>query len=436
MTFNGNNFIVSILLSSFLGGFSKASDSIPVGQFFLVEQSSPEVNQALMKANSISSPGGLVFWNASKSDYAKLQMTISKYSLKAQERRDDPWLFSIDYEGGALTKTPSGKTVPGVQRFVKGFTPLAHPIWLGKSMSSFGTELCELHGKIMGKELSAAGINYPLTVVSDLASRLFSNRGISKNSYQVSECMKAFLKSMSEAESMITVTKHFPGLGQTIGDTHDVVSVSTAKTMDEFNNHLRPFAQLIEFANSYQMGNQLSILASHASFPLVDNKNLTTESSILLEDILVHQLGFQGIRVSDAMWMGDYNRLNGAELYAAYASSFIAGLDLLMIPFAKYQGAIQAFDQLARNQVSPEFKVRLERRMGLSLTVIQEKFINRAKESLMRLKQSKKLLKHAVDVINPNTEPTNLTRSERIRYGEILHQLGYGSQLNQTLNLP
>lgn len=194
MTFNGNNFIVSILLSSFLGGFSKASDSIPVGQFFLVEQSSPEVNQALMKANSISSPGGLVFWNASKSDYAKLQMTISKYSLKAQERRDDPWLFSIDYEGGALTKTPSGKTVPGVQRFVKGFTPLAHPIWLGKSMSSFGTELCELHGKIMGKELSAAGINYPLTVVSDLASRLFSNRGISKNSYQVSECMKAFLK--------------------------------------------------------------------------------------------------------------------------------------------------------------------------------------------------------------------------------------------------
>lgn len=436
MTFKGSAFIVSILLSTLLGVFSKAADIIPVGQFFLVEQSSPELSQVLMNVNSISSPGGLVFWNASKSDYAKLQSTISKYSAKAKERGEEPWLFSIDYEGGALSKTPSGKTVAGVQRFVKGFTPLAHPIWLGKSMNKFGTELCELHGAIMGKELSAVGINYPLTVVSDLASRLFSNRGISKNPIQVSECMKAFLKSMSEAESMITVTKHFPGLGQTVGDTHDIVSVSTAKTMDEFNEHLRPFAQLIEFANSYQMGNQLSILASHASFPLVDKKNLTTESSILLDDILVHQLGFQGIRVSDAMWMGDYGRLNGTELYAAYASSFIAGLDLLMIPFAKYKGAIQAFDQLARNQVSQEFKASLEKRMGLPLAEIQEKFLDRANESLSRLKQSKKLLKHAVDVINPIAEPTNLTRSERIRYGEILHQLGYGSQVNQTLNLP
>lgn len=432
MSFKGSAFMISILLSS----FSRASNSIPVGQFFLVEQSSPEVSQVLMNVNDISSPGGLVFWNASKSDYAKLRSTISKYSVKAQERGEDPWLFSIDYEGGALSKTPSGKTVAGVQRFVKGFTPLAHPIWLGKSMNKFGTELCELHGAIMGKELSAVGINYPLTVVSDLASRLFSNRGISKNSAQVSECMKAFLKSMSKAESMITVTKHFPGLGQTVGDTHDVVSVSTAKTMEEFNDHLKPFAELIEFANHYQMGNQLSVLASHASFPLVDNKNLTTESSILLDEILVQQLGFQGIRVSDAMWMGDYGRLNGNELYAAYASSFIAGLDLLMIPFSKYKGSIQAFDQLARNQVSPEFKASLEKRMRLSFAVIQEKFIHRANESLSRLKQSKHSLKHAVDVINPSIEPSNLTRSERARYGEILHQLGYGAPLNPSLNLP
>jgi beta-glucosidase-like glycosyl hydrolase len=411
-----------------------ATESIPVGKFFLVEQASVELNTSWANVNAISSPAGLVFWNLTKANYAKLRSSIAYYSKIAQRRSEYPWLFSIDYEGGGLKETPNGRMVPGVQRFVNGFTPLAHPAWLGKSLKQFGTELCELHGSIMGKELAAVGVNYPLTVVSDLAYRLFSNRGISTDPELVSQCMMSFLKGIASAESVIAVTKHFPGLGQTVGDTHDGVSKSIAKNITEFNLHLSPFANLIEYANANNYDSRLSILSSHGLFAMVDPNNLTTESPKLLTEVLVDKLNFRGIRVSDAMWMGDYGSLNEPDLFAVYVNAFLAGTDLLMIPGAKFAGAVKAFDQLARGETAPALRNSIEKRTHLSIDTVRQQFIERAKQSLERLHQTQNTLKHAVDVMaSADMKPADLTRSERARYNEILAAIGYGGRQKNIL---
>lgn len=422
------------LVMLFISDLARAA--APVGRFFLVEQPSAKLNSTWLNVNDVSRPGGLVFWNSSKDDYSVIQSTIAKYSSKAKERGDDPWLFSIDYEGGALNKTPSGKTVPGIQRFTKGLTPLAHPIWLGKSLQKFGGELCELHGKIMGRELSAIGVNYPLTVVADLAKRLFSVRGVSKDPNQVTLCLKSFMLGMSEADSVIVVTKHFPGLGQTVGDTHDGVSRSVAANRAEFDLHLQPFKEIIEFVNAKRLDSKLSILSSHGLFPQVDPEQLTTESSLLLTDLLVNQLGFNGIRVSDAMWMGDYEKLTGNHLNAVYISAFLAGTDLLMIPGSKYKTALQAFQDLSENRVSPDLERILTNKLKTSINIIQEKFMTRIDESLRRLRSTQGDLRHAADTIIANKEPTNLTQNERQRYFAILSELGYNSLKANTEVIP
>lgn len=408
-----------------------AASAIPVGKFFLVEQPSVELNTVWSKITPTTSPGGLVFWNTSKANYTQLRASIAYYSKIAQQHGEDPWLFSIDYEGGGLNQTPNGKHIPGVQRFVKGFTPLAHPAWLGVSIKKYGTELCELHGTLMGREMAAVGVNYPLTVVADLAYRLFSYRGISTNPEKVSLCMKAFLEGLASAESVIAVTKHFPGLGQTVGDTHDGVSVSQAKTMAEFHQHLAPFADLIQFANNNRLENRLSILSSHGLFPLVDAVNLTTESQKLLTQVLVGELKFQGIRVSDAMWMGDYGKLKGPDLSAVYVNAFLAGTDLLMIPGARFPMAVKAFEQLANGKMDLALQSSIEKRTHLPIQMVRERFLERAKESLERLHATQGSLKHAVDVIAPaSVVPSELTRTERARYNEILGDLGYGRSVD------
>lgn len=305
---------------------ASAQSNARLSRFFLVEQGNAAFSTSLAEAFRRDPPGGIVFWNFSKSGWQALAQTTSRYSQILKQNGHAPAFFSVDYEGGGLTMSPSGRQIPGIQRFRAGFTDLAHGIWLGKAIGKYDYELCELHGRIMGKELAAVGVNYPLTLVSDLAQRLFTVRGISTDPDEVARCMAKFTEAMAAAGPVVAVTKHYPGLGQNSGDTHDVVSVSAAKTQAEANRHLAPFRELVGFVNAKGLESRLSIMSSHGKFPLLDPDNLTTESSTILEGILRDSIGFRGVRVSDAMWMGGYGNLQGDALYAVYLNAFVSGL--------------------------------------------------------------------------------------------------------------
>lgn len=405
-----------------------------LSRFFLVEQSSASVSKALLEAFRNDPPGGIVFWNSSRVGAAGLAKTVSQYSKVLKNNGHDPALFSVDYEGGGLTFAPSGRSIPGIQRFRQGFTDLAHGVWLGKSMPKFGVELCALHGRIMGIELSAVGVNYPLTLVADLAQRLFTVRGVSADPKKVSQCLATFVESMALAGPVIAVTKHYPGLGQNAGDTHDVESVSAAATSADAEKHLKPFRDLVSFVNQRGLSERLSIMSSHGKFPLLDSRNLTTESKILLTDVLRDQIQFRGVRVSDAMWMGGYGDLQGDELYAVYANAFVSGLDMLMIPGSRYGGALRAFRQIAVGPISDSFRSAIEKRSQVSFSEFQKQFLRRAVESRLRINQTLKSLPFPHETISPD-EPRNLSRAERDRYYEILKQTDgrWQSQLPSVL---
>ncbi len=393
-----------------------------LSRFFLVEQSSAQVSKSLSDAFRRDPPGGVVFWNFSHGGANELATTISHYSKILKTAGHLPSLFSIDYEGGGLTLAPSGRKIPGIQRFRTGFTDLVHGIWLGKSMRAFGTELCNLHGRIMSKELSAVGVNYPLTLVSDLAQRLFAVRGVSTDPREVTLCLSAFTKGIAEAGPVIAVTKHYPGLGQNNGDTHDVESVSTAKSVADSDRHISPFRDVITYANQNSFENRLSVMSSHGKFPLLDPNNLTTESPTILQDILRDRFQFRGVRVSDAMWMGGYGTLQGDSLYAAYANAFVSGLDLLMIPGSRYGGALRAFAQIVDGKASPAFQQAIEARSRLSFAAFRTRFLSRASESLNRLDTTLKSLPYPHDAMTAGV-PTGLTVRERARYHEILRAI-------------
>ena len=224
-----------------------------------MEQFNAKVFDSMKMAIKEHPPGGIVYWNPDGASAQDLYEVNFEYSKTAAQANQLPLLFSTDYEGGGLSRTTSGKDTPGIQRFTKGFTRLAHPSWLGKSMAKYGTRLCRLHGKIMAKELATVGINYPLATVSDLGYGLFSNRGISRDSLKISECLTEIINAFHDTKGMTLVTKHFPGLGETQGDTHEGTVVSKAKTMDDLKNSLEPYVSSINYVNQMGFENSYSI---------------------------------------------------------------------------------------------------------------------------------------------------------------------------------
>lgn len=401
--------------------------------FFLVEQFNVGANGSMLKAIKNNPPGGILFWNGNAADATAVRDSVKAYSQQAQVMNLKPLLFSTDYEGGALRTTPTGSTVPGVQRFTKGFSALAHPRWLGVSMKDYGTELCGLHGKIMAQELKAVGINYPLSVVSDLATQaLTSVRGISKNPEDASRCVTKIFEEFMNTKDLIFVTKHFPGLGLTKGDTHD--GTVTASTMDSqtLQAHLKPFIDLVSFSKKKINEGLLSVMTTHAKFMAYDDLNLTTESPKTINGLLKKRIEFTGLVVSDAMWMGEYGNMKGSQLMPVYLNSFLSGVDLLMIPGARFAEAINYFRKVYDDKLSEDEKALLTARTGKSWADTHQKFMERITESLKTHDRARSAIK-APHTYLGSEAPVNLTAQDRSRYNQILSDLSIrGSSLKKN----
>lgn len=400
-----------------------------IGYNFLVEQFNAKSFSSMKKAIQNHPPAGIVYWNPEKVGAYEIAQVNADYSKVAEERNLGPLLLSTDYEGGGLSKTLSGKTIAGIQRFTQGFTKLAHPQWLGKSFQKFNYELCYLHGEIMAKELKLSGINYPLATVSDLAKNLFINRGVSKNSNEITSCVKEMVKAFVHEKNMIFVTKHFPGLGDTVGDTHDQTVISQAKTYSDLESSLKPFSDVISWVNeqhdsSYESA--YSILASHAKYDVLDNRHLTTVSSLILNDFLKEKLGFKGLLISDAMWMGEYGSYNNRDILIVYLQSIIAGMDILMIKGSTFVPAIQFFRGIFDGSTDTDTKFLIESKIGLSYNKVRKLYLERLKETVEKMNAVKKELKYAHEEydINNYQAPETYTRNERSRYYKMLNQLG------------
>ena len=207
-------------------GALSAEDSRTMGSFFLVEQPDTVESSTTLQWMTTAPPGGLCFWNPSHKGGADLREVIRDYSQAAQKAGSPPVLYSTDYEGGGVTLSPSGNHIAGVQRYTSDMTLLAHPRWLGtidRKDDALGQELAHLHGYITARELKSIGVNYPLGTISDLAENLFATRGIDPDPDRTATLIGQVVDGALSVPNMMYVTKHFPGLGLTKGDTHEEI---------------------------------------------------------------------------------------------------------------------------------------------------------------------------------------------------------------------
>ncbi len=225
-------------------------------------------------------------------------------------------LLSIDEEGGRVAR------IGGNENF---------HVPTYASMNAVGTtgepaKALEA-GLAIGTYLKEYGFDIDLAPVADVNTNpkniVVGDRAFSGNpkiaAPMVVNCMEGLHKA-----GVIACVKHFPGHGDTSGDSHHEY-VQSDKTWEELLN-----CELITFKAAIQAGAPM-IMSAHVALPNVTGDRLpATLSHLILTEKLRGELGFQGVIITDAMGMKAVS-----DRYSSGESAVMtlqAGADIVLMP--------------------------------------------------------------------------------------------------------
>ena len=243
---------------------------------------------------------------ASRTQVAELVASI-------RELRPDPFLLSVDQEGGP------------VQRFREGFIDLPALARIGDLYDRDPQQalaIAEEHAWLMATEMRALDIDLSFAPVVDLkrGNRAIGERAFHVDPAAVSALGLAYLRGMRLAGMAATI-KHFPGHGSVLEDTH-FDSAADARTLDEMRR-----SDLIPFADAIAAGAE-AVMMAHVAYPRVD-AHPAGYSRVWIEDVLRGEYGFRGVVFSDDISMIAAESAGGIP--ARIAAHQEAGCDLVLV---------------------------------------------------------------------------------------------------------
>lgn len=273
--------------------------------------------------------GGLIYFGANIVTPDQLK-TMTENTQKYAEEIEGMRLFlAVDEEGGTVARIGNNSNFT-----VKKYS----------NMASIGAtkdfEKAYAVGKTIGGYLHEYGLNLDFAPDADVLTNphntAIGNRSFGTDGNLVAKMDLAVAKGLADNQ-VLSVFKHFPGHGATEGDTHEGFAY-TNRTLDELKkSELVPFQAAVD--NHIPM-----IMISHISAPNVIGDNTPSSlSKVMITDILRHQMGYDGIIITDAMNMGAIVNTYGTK--DAVLQSIQAGADMILMPqnFEEaYQGVLGA----------------------------------------------------------------------------------------------
>ena len=207
-------------------------------------------------------------------------------ALCAELRAANPEvLIAIDEEGGDVTRIEAveGSSYPG-------------NLALGKADD---VALTEAVGRSIGHDLASLGINLDYGPCVDVNANpdnpVIGTRSFGSESELVARHSAAYVRGL-QSQGVVGCAKHFPGHGDTAGDSHLGLPLVEYDEAAELL-HLAPFRSAIEAGVK-------AIMTAHILFPRHDADVPATMSREILTGLLRERLGFQGLIVTDGIDMG------------------------------------------------------------------------------------------------------------------------------------
>ena len=262
--------------------------------------------------------GGVILLGGSTAEVRLRTRQLASWSAQ-------PLLFCADVEEGVG------------QRF-EGASWLPPPMGVGRIHAhdpDAALALAAAYGRCTAREARQIGINWILAPVCDVnnnpANPVINVRAWGEDPATVSALTAAFITA-AQAEGVLCCAKHFPGHGDTTGDSHLELPV-LAHSRDRLEAiELPPFQRAIA-------ADVASVMTGHLLLSALDDQRPATLSAAVLSQLLRQDMGFGGLVVTDALVMEAITAHHGPGEAAVLAME--AGADLVLMP-ADADAAIEA----------------------------------------------------------------------------------------------
>lgn len=236
---------------------------------------------------------------------------LKKLTADLKSFADYKLLISVDQEGGRVMRLK--------ERY--GFAPTVSAEYLGEVNNSDTTAFYA--GRI-AEEMQNVGLNINLAPLLDIHNPECPvigklHRGFSADTAVITNLSRDFIKA-HKAHNILCAVKHFPGHGSATDDSHyDLADVTNTWSPSE----LAPYRDLIN------EGNLDMVMTAHIFNRQLDPVYPATLSKKMLTDVLRNQLNFDGVIVTDDLYMKGI--IDKYEIRDAVVLAINAGADILLM---------------------------------------------------------------------------------------------------------
>ena len=272
--------------------------------------------------------GGMIMYESHLQTANQARTTTSL----AQQNAKIPLLISVDEEGGLYVNR---------LQLIYGARPGPTEISQSGSLA-----FDQQQGVKMAQDLLSLGLNTDLAPdvdVSIIDGYDTVDRTFGSTAAEVIKYAGPYLAAM-QGHGLVACLKHYPGgLGDTPYDAHDILPTDNRSLAQIYATELAPYKTLINSPDPLMR--PAMIMSTDVLMPAVDPNMPAELSHKFMTDILRNQFGFDGVAVTDALYMGGISdRWSEPE---AAVLAIQAGNDMILSPMgsARTAAVIEALRQ-------------------------------------------------------------------------------------------
>ncbi|WP_434580542.1 N-acetylmuramoyl-L-alanine amidase [Sulfurimonas sp. NW15] len=290
--------------------------------------------------------GGVILFDRFYRDKQRVKNILSPYQLKKLTRHlqyfaHKPLFIAVDQEGGKVSRL---KPQYG---FVK--------IPSAAAVSCMPLQRAQQIYKAQAQMLQNSGINVNFAPVLDLSTNpdnkviVGLERSYGSNPKEVAKYAQTMIDAQTR-HNVLSVLKHFPGHGSSLGDSHKgFVDITNTWSKKE----LEPYKILIKAHKTD------AIMTAHVFNAHLDDKYPATLSYKINTELLRNRLHFQGIIISDDMQMKAISA--NYSLKSAVTLAINSGVDILLfgnqLAYNSTQEIVETIFKQVKNKKIPLSKI-------------------------------------------------------------------------------
>lgn len=269
----------------------------------------PELKQFIEKTKV----GGFVFFKRNISTVDGFQMLLKQIKSLVLENTQMIPFFSIDEEGGSVSRLPFEPKLPSASLIGSTNNP----------------KLAEALGSEIGAQLAKIGLNLNLAPVLDLGGKksFLGSRTFSPSPKLVASFGNEFSSGIASS-NVIPCAKHFPGMGHSSVDPHHDIGTLSFEGPDGFKRSVYPF---LKFAQQTPQG---AIMMSHFTYPQLDPHRPAVFSPKTYS-YLREKLNFDGLVITDDLQMEGIKTTSTRSLGENVFRALKSGSDLVMVSWSR-----------------------------------------------------------------------------------------------------